>query len=77
MGDVTFTDCTVGGFAGPGGSIGTTSAISQLQPPSGSECMSYNIVKNYSTRILTLHTNGRNTIVIAKKVIWRKYVNQY
>ena len=37
MGDVTFTDCTVGGFAGPGGNIGTASVSSQLQPPSGTE----------------------------------------
>ena len=44
MGDVTFTDCTIGGFAGPGGSIGTASAISQLQPPSRSEGMSSNNV---------------------------------
>ena len=37
MGDVTFTDCTVGGFAGPGGNIGTASVSSQLQPPCGTE----------------------------------------
>ena len=37
MGDVTFTDCTVGGFAGPGGNIGTASVSSQLQPPSETE----------------------------------------
>ena len=40
MGDVTFTDCNIGAFAGPGGNIGTASAISQLQPPSESKGVS-------------------------------------
>ena len=38
MGDVTFTDCTVGGFAGPGGNIGTASVSSQLKPGTEGVC---------------------------------------
>ena len=57
MGDVTFTDCTVGGFAGPGANIGTASVINQ--PPSGSEG-----VFCYSSENLTLQVGDRNRIII-------------
>ena len=42
VGDVTFTDCSLGGFAGPSRSIGTARAISQPQTPSESQGMSNN-----------------------------------
>ena len=50
MGDVTFTDCTVGGFAGPGGNIGTASVSSQLQPTSGTEGV-FKIVTNFPLQV--------------------------
>ena len=48
MGDVTFNDSTVGGFAGPGANIGTASVVSQLEPPSGSEGVLSNTIRKFN-----------------------------
>ena len=66
MGDVTFTDCTVGGFAGPGGSIGSTSVISQLQPSSGSESVLSNSIKNFNFQV---HVGDRHRTVKIMKIL--------
>ena len=54
MGDVTFNDSTVGGFAEPGGNIETASVVSQLEPPSKSEGVFPRWEKNTLYKYLTI-----------------------